>query len=188
MEDQGIIVLFFKRSEQAIEETDKKYGGYCYSIAYNILSNREDSEESVSDTYLAAWNTIPPRRPNFLNAFLAKMTRHISIDRWRKLSAKKRGGGEIILALDELEECVDTHNVETELAKKELTRVLNAFLSYHAEQNPHTSQRKQNCPEHRSGQGPTADPGTAPRAEPPRFLWQAGCCWISQSAPRCSRG
>lgn len=118
MEDQGIIALFFDRSEQAIEETDKKYGGYCYSIAYNILSNREDSEESVSDTYLAAWNTIPPRRPNFLNAFLAKMTRRISIDRWRKLSAKKRGGGEIILALDELEECVDTHNVETELAKK----------------------------------------------------------------------
>ena len=129
MEDQGIIALFFDRSEQAIEETDKKYGGYCYSIAYNILSNREDSEESVSDTYLAAWNTIPPRRPNFLNAFLAKMTRHISIDRWRKLSAKKRGGGEIILALDELEECVDSHNVETELAKKELTRVLNMFLS-----------------------------------------------------------
>ena len=105
MEDQGIIALFFKRSEQAIEETDKKYGGYCYSIAYNILTNREDSEESVSDTYLAAWNTIPPRCPNFLNAFLAKMTRHISIDRWRKLSAKKRGGGEIILALEELEEC-----------------------------------------------------------------------------------
>ena len=129
MEDQGIIALFFKRSEQAIEETDKKYGGYCYSIAYNILSNQEDSEESVSDTYLAAWNTIPPRRPNFLNAFLAKMTRHISIDRWRKRSAQKRGSGEIILALDELEECVDTHNVETELAKKELTRVLNAFLS-----------------------------------------------------------
>ena len=129
MEDQGIIALFFERSEQAIEETDKKYGGYCYSIAYNILSNREDSEESVSDTYLAAWNTIPPRRPNFLNAFLAKMTRHISIDRWRKLSAKKRGGGEIILALDELEECVDRNNVETELAKKELTRILNAFLS-----------------------------------------------------------
>ena len=129
MEDQGIIALFFERSEQAIEETDKKYGGYCYSIAYNILSNREDSEESVSDTYLAAWNTIPPRCPNFLNAFLAKMTRHISIDRWRKLSAQKRGGGEIILALEELEDCVDRSNVETELAKKELTRVLNAFLS-----------------------------------------------------------
>ena len=129
MEDQGIIALFFKRSEQAIEETDKKYGGYCYSIAYNILSNREDSEESVSDTYLSAWNTIPPRRPNFLSAFLAKMTRHISIDRWRKRSAKKRGGGEIILALEELEDCVDSSSAETEYEKKELSRVLNQFLS-----------------------------------------------------------
>ncbi len=129
MEDQGIIALFFDRSEQAIEETDKKYGGYCYSIAYNILFNREDSEECVSDTYLAAWNTIPPRRPNFLNAFLAKMTRHISIDRWRKRSAKKRGGGEIILALEELEDCMDSSSVETGCEKKELTRVLNQFLS-----------------------------------------------------------
>lgn len=128
MEDQGIIQLFFDRSEQAIEETDKKYGGLCFSIAYNVLDNREDSEESVSDTYLAAWNTIPPRRPNFLNAFLAKMTRHISIDRWRKRSAKKRGGGEIILALEELEDCVDAQSVESEFAKKELTRVLNQFL------------------------------------------------------------
>ena len=129
MEDQGIIALFFDRSEQAIEETDKKYGGYCYSIAYNILFNREDSEECVSDTYLAAWNTIPPRRPNFLNAFLAKMTRHISIDRWRKRSAKKRGGGEIFLALEELDDCVDSSSTETEYEKKELSRVLNQFLS-----------------------------------------------------------
>lgn len=116
MEDQGIIALFFERSEQAIEETDKKYGGYCYSVAYNILSNREDSEESVSDTYLAAWNTIPPRRPNFLNAFLAKMTRHISIDRWRKRSAQKRGGKEMILALEELGECVAPDTLEAELS------------------------------------------------------------------------
>ena len=72
MEDQGIIDLFFERSEQAITETDKKYGGYCYAIAYNILSSREDSEESVSDTYLTAWNTIPPRKPNILAHFLEK--------------------------------------------------------------------------------------------------------------------
>ena len=70
MEDQGIIDLFFERSEQAITETDKKYGGYCYAIAYNILSSREDSEESVSDTYLTVWNTIPPRKPNILKAFI----------------------------------------------------------------------------------------------------------------------
>lgn len=90
MEDPGILELFFARSEQAIVETDRKYGGYCYSIAYNILSSKEDSEECVSDTYLAAWNLIPPRKPNFLNAFLGKITRHISIDRWRKKNAQKR--------------------------------------------------------------------------------------------------
>lgn len=129
MEDQGIVALFFDRSEQAIVETDKKYGGYCYSIAYNILDNREDSEESVSDTYLTAWNMIPPHRPSFLNAFLAKITRHISIDRWRKRSAKKRGGAEIILALEELGDCADENSVETEVAKKELARLLNGFLS-----------------------------------------------------------
>ena len=106
MEDQGIVALFFERSEQAIVETDRKYGGYCYSIAYNILSSIEDSEESVSDTYLTAWNTIPPRKPSLLNAFLGKITRHISIDRWRRQSAQKRGGKEMVLALDELDECI----------------------------------------------------------------------------------
>ena len=130
MEDQLIIDLFFQRSEQAIEETDKKYGGYCYSIAYNILTNREDSEESVSDTYLAAWNTIPPRRPNFLNAFLGKLTRHISIDRWRKRSAKKRGGGEMPLVLEELQECVASgENLEERYEQKELVRQVRKFVA-----------------------------------------------------------
>ena len=129
MEDNAIIDLYWKRSEQAIAETDRKYGGYCYSIAYNILSNREDSEESVSDTYMAAWNTIPPKRPSFLNSFLGKITRHIAIDRWRKCSAKKRGGGEIILALEELTDCADENTTEKAISQKELTRVLNHFLS-----------------------------------------------------------
>lgn len=129
MEDNVIIDLFFQRSEQAIAETDAKYGGYCYCIAYNILANREDSEESVSDTYMAAWNTIPPRRPSFYSAFLGKLTRHISIDRWRKYSAQKRGGGAVILALEELENCVDVHNTERDFERKELTRVLNRFLA-----------------------------------------------------------
>ena len=128
MEDQGILELFFARSEQAIAETDRKYGGYCYSIAYNILSSKEDSEESVSDTYLAAWNLIPPRKPNFLNAFLGKITRHISIDRWRKLNARKRGGKETVLALEELGECTASSDMETEIAQRELARILNDFL------------------------------------------------------------
>ena len=129
MEDQGIVALFFDRSEQAIVETDKKYGGYCYAIAYNILACREDSEESVSDTYLTAWNTIPPRKPNFLNAFLGKITRHISIDRWRKANAQKRGGKEMILALDELGECVAAQGLDAELSQRELVRILNSFLT-----------------------------------------------------------
>ena len=128
MEDQGILELFFARSEQAIAETDRKYGGYCYSIAYNILSSKEDSEESVSDTYLAAWNLIPPRKPNFLNAFLGKITRHISIDRWRKLNAQKRGGKETILALEELGECTASSDMEAGITQRELARILNDFL------------------------------------------------------------
>ena len=92
MDDGSIVALYFARSEQAIRETDRKYGGYCYSIAYNILANQEDSEESVNDTYLSAWNSIPPRKPNPLAPFLGKIVRNISIDRWRKNGALKRGG------------------------------------------------------------------------------------------------
>lgn len=91
MDDTQIVDLYFARSEIAIKETDIKYGGYCYKIAYGILANREDSEESVSDTYLSAWNCIPPRRPARLSTFLGKLTRNIAIDRWRKGNAKKRG-------------------------------------------------------------------------------------------------
>lgn|GEM_PF-6612845 len=93
MEDSRIIELFFDRNEQAVRETDQKYGGYCYSIAYHILSNREDSEESVNDTYLSTWNAIPPRKPNPLAPFLGRIVRHISIDRWRK-TARANGAAE----------------------------------------------------------------------------------------------
>lgn len=129
MEDYEILDLYFARSEQAIAETDRKFGGYCYVIAYNILTSREDAEESVSDAYLAAWNAIPPRRPSLFRAFLGKLTRHISIDRWREYHALKRGGGEMMLALEELQDCAGGEDVETALAEKELTRLLNAFLA-----------------------------------------------------------
>lgn len=129
MEDQKIIDLYWQRSEQAIVETDTKYGGYCYSIAYNILTNREDSEESVSDTYMAAWQSIPPKRPGILPAFLGKITRHLSIDRWRRKTADKRGGSEVSLALEELEGCVSgMESVEDRLQRKELTVLINRFL------------------------------------------------------------
>ncbi|MBQ7001334.1 MAG: sigma-70 family RNA polymerase sigma factor [Oscillospiraceae bacterium] len=129
MEDSMILDLFFQRSEQAIAETDIKYGSYCYAIAYNILASHEDSQECVSDTYLAAWNAIPPKRPKLFHAFLGKLTRHISLDRWRKCNAKKRGGGELPVALEELEACTSSENTETAFARKELTRALNRFLS-----------------------------------------------------------
>jgi len=131
MEDEKIVALYWDRSETAISETDRKYGKYCYSIAYNILTNNEDAEESVSDTFLAAWNTIPPKRPSVLAAFLGKLTRHISIDRWRMRNRQKRGGGEIVLALEELKECIpDSHTVEAVLEQKRLAAVFNEFLNH----------------------------------------------------------
>lgn len=129
MEDNKIIDLFWTRSENAILETGNKYGKYCYSIAYNILANNEDAEECVSDTYMAAWRSIPPHRPSVLAAFLGKITRRLSIDRWRSNTRDKRGGGEVTLALDELEYCVfDPHDIDKAIERKQFVRVLNRFL------------------------------------------------------------
>ena len=129
MDDKSIVDLYFNRDEEAITQTDRKYGRFCYSIAYNILTNQEDAEESVSDTYMTAWRTIPPRRPSVLSPFLGKITRHISIDRWRERSAYKRGGGEMPLALEELEDCIaGLQDVETEYQRKELIRAYKKFL------------------------------------------------------------
>lgn len=129
MEDQSIIDLYFVRSEQAISETAVKYGGYCYSIAHNILANREDSEECVSDTWLTAWKSIPPRRPTALAVFLGKITRNGAISRWRKRTAERRGGGEITLALEELRECVaDPDSVEERFSRKETVLAFNRLL------------------------------------------------------------
>lgn len=129
MEDEAIIDLYFSRSEQAIRETERKYGGYCYSIAMNILTDNEDAQECVSDTYMAAWNTIPPKKPALLRAFLGRITRYISIDCWRRRSSAKRGGGEIVLALDELEDCASpAESVETAMEKKQAALALNRFL------------------------------------------------------------
>lgn len=131
MEDNGIIELYFSRLEQAIVETDRKYGGFCYSIAYNILFNREDSEESVSDTYLSAWNAIPPTRPGILSSFLGKITRNLSLDKWRRRTASKRGAGEVPLALEELEQCVsDGETPERAYERKELEVSINRFLDH----------------------------------------------------------
>ena len=92
MEDSAIIDLYWAREERALSETDTKYGGYCRSIAHNILRNREDTEECVSDTWLHAWNAMPPQRPSILSSFLGRITRNLSFDRCRRQNAEKRGG------------------------------------------------------------------------------------------------
>lgn len=129
MEDSYIVALYWERSESAISETATKYGKYCYAIAYGILDSAEDAEESVNDTYLDAWNAMPPHRPALLKTFLGKITRRISIDRWRGNTAEKRGGGEVKLALHELEECVASdRTVEHAVEERELLQALNTFL------------------------------------------------------------
>lgn len=130
MDDKRIVDLYFERSERAIVETASRYGNYCYSIAYNILASNEDAEESVNDTYNAAWNSMPPHRPSVLSTFLGKITRRISIDRWRKRNAGKRGGGEMPLVLEELQDCVaDEKSVETEYEKQQLSVIINRFVT-----------------------------------------------------------
>lgn len=129
MDDKTIIALYWERSEKALAETAAKYGNYCYSISYNILNNKEDAEESVNDTYIAAWKAMPPHRPSILSAFLGKITRRISIDRWRNHSAQKRGGGELPLVLEELKECIsDKNKVEHEVEHRILAEKINEFV------------------------------------------------------------
>lgn len=129
MSDEEIIALYFARDEQALVRTDEKYGSYCFSLANSILVSHEDAEETVNDTYLKAWQAIPPKKPAILRLFLAKITRNLAFSRWRNLSAQKRGGGELPLVLEELESCVgSSDDVGAALDAKELTRAIAAFL------------------------------------------------------------
>lgn len=128
MEDREIVQLYWERDERAIGESEKKYGGLCRGVALRVLNSMEDSEECVSDTWLRSWNVIPPQRPNLLGAFLARITRNLALDRWRASHAAKRLGGETALALEELGDCVSGESLEDEVARRELARVLNAFL------------------------------------------------------------
>ena len=128
MEDQKIIALYHNRDESAITETDRKYGVYCRTIAMNILSVREDAEECVNDTYLDAWNAMPTARPDHLGAFLSKITRRISIDRYRTAHRQKRGGEDTLT--EELCECVpDSDTVEKQYQNQMLSQALDRFLA-----------------------------------------------------------
>ena len=129
MDDANIVQLYWDRDEQAIPATSDKYGNYCASIARNILGNQEDAEECVNDTYLSAWNSMPPHRPNILSAYLGKITRNLSIKRFRHHTAGKRGGGTYPIVLDEIAELVSgIDSVEQEIDYRELVQTINAFL------------------------------------------------------------
>ena len=129
MEDRAIVDLYWARNETAITETANKYERYLMKIAWNILTNHEDSEESVNDTYLHAWNAMPPHRPDILSTFLGKITRQCSIDIYRKKHAAKRGGSEYAVSLDELGDSIsgDTEP-EKEFEAKELAHAIEGFL------------------------------------------------------------
>lgn len=129
MDDREIIALYFDRDEAAIAESQRKYGTYCTTIARNITESVQDAEECVSETWLRAWNSIPPQKPTFLKAFLAKITRNLALDRVRQKKAECRGGGSVPLALDELSECLTSRDtVEEQVDARELGRAIGGFV------------------------------------------------------------
>ncbi|MBQ9804962.1 MAG: RNA polymerase sigma factor [Clostridia bacterium] len=135
MEDERIIELFFERSEQAIRELDAKYGKLLQSVSYAVLNNHSDAEECVNDAYLAAWNAIPPAKPESLLGFVCKIVRNVSRKRYERNTAKKRNS-RYDVALEELEECLYSGiTVEAEIEAEELTRAIEAFLDSLSKEN-----------------------------------------------------
>ena len=128
MNDAEILDLYWARNEKAIDETAQKYGPYCRTVARNILSDARDAQECLNDTWLAAWNSIPPQKPALFKAYLGKIARRISLKKWRAYSAIKRGGGEIPLALDELAECIPGGSTDAAIEEAELKELLNRFI------------------------------------------------------------
>ncbi len=129
MEDHLIIAKFFERDESALTEVRKKYGAYCRAIARRILNSAEDAEECENDTYLDAWNAIPPARPRILSVFLGSITRRIALDRYRRRTAEKRGGTGTALSLSELSDCIPSGmTLDEHLETKELAELLSRFL------------------------------------------------------------
>ena len=128
MEDLQIVELYWQRNQQAVAETERKYGSFCYGIAKNILSVREDAEECVNDTYHRAWNAIPPQRPVYLRAWLGRIVRNLAVDRWERNRAQKRYAGMTEL-LSELEECIPSpQTVEQAVEEKELAAHISVWL------------------------------------------------------------
>lgn len=135
MQDEKIVALYWKRDESAIAETKMKYERYLIKVAHNILDDVEDCQESVNDTYLAAWNSMPPHRPSILSTYLGKLTRRISIDIFRRKNRLKRQASEYAISLTELEDCVSLRNTpDEELEVKFLADAINAFLRSQTEE------------------------------------------------------
>ena len=129
MEDSRIISLFYERSEQAVEELNRKYGSAVRKTVANILNDRLDVEECVNDAYLRAWNSIPPQNPNPLVSYVCKIARNLALDKYHANRAEKRNGN-YDLVLDEMEDCIPSDmDVETEVEAKELTATINRFLA-----------------------------------------------------------
>ena len=130
MTDRELLDLYWARREEAVAETQEKYGSWCRTIARNILDDGRDAEECVNDTWLAAWNAMPPHRPARLSTFLGKHTSNLSFNSYKAQRADKRGGGQLPLVLDELGECVSgREDVEGAVDRKELIRALDDFLT-----------------------------------------------------------
>jgi RNA polymerase sigma-70 factor (ECF subfamily) len=127
MDDAAIIDLYWKREESAIAATHEKYGAYCFAIAHRILTSREDADECVNDTWLRAWNAMPPERPNLLSAFLGRITRNLALDRYRASHAVRRGGALADIDL-ELEECADQRTPDQALDAMVTGQAISRFL------------------------------------------------------------
>lgn len=130
MEDSAIVDLYWQRSEQAIPETEHKYGGYCHTVAMRIVNNHEDAEECVNDTWLGAWNSMPENRPSYLAPYLAKLTRWLSLTKVKTQNRLKRGLNEITLSLEELDsELGEGTDLARQIELKELSDYLDVFLT-----------------------------------------------------------
>ena len=128
MDDKELIQLYFNRDEQAAAETYRQFGGYCYTIANNILGNAQDAEECVNDVLIRLWEQIPPNRPDNFFGFITVLTRRIACTRFTAARAKKRGGGEAAVAFDELNECADSETVDEQIDSKAFGETLNTLL------------------------------------------------------------
>ena len=130
MEDTLIVTMLFDRDQTAIDQLTKKYRNYCWCIASNILSDQQDVEECLNDAYLQVWNSIPPHKPEKLSTYVGKITRNLALNRHRSNQALKRGGGNIVLVLDELSECISGDSgPEEELDRKLLSAAINDYLA-----------------------------------------------------------